>query len=153
MSEIVKKGEATVFFHLNSPSYVLLTLKSDGTYELPGTVEELLAHDQPTVQAFGAALRDHYEAGRQGVPAPKSGGVIESDHRAVLAEPAPEPRFKAIKDASHSCCNDASVVDTTKPVMIGGKHYNGEFEEVCETHAFETAEKIAAVLNAAEPVS
>jgi hypothetical protein len=60
-------------FVFAKPSGVLLTLKVDGSYELGGTVEELLAHDQLICRAFGAALRDHYEAGRQGVPAPKSG--------------------------------------------------------------------------------
>lgn len=66
-------GEQTVHFHINSPSYALLTLKTDGSYELPGTVEELLAHEHAVVRAFGAALRDHYEAGRRGEPAPTSG--------------------------------------------------------------------------------
>jgi hypothetical protein len=81
MSEIEENGLTRSDFKLSgptafvfaNPSGVLLTLKVDGSYELGGTVEELLAHDQPICRAFGAALRDQYEAGRQSVPAPRSG--------------------------------------------------------------------------------
>jgi hypothetical protein len=36
--------------------------------------------------------------------------------------------------------------------MIGGKHYNGQFEEVCECFDRADAERIAAALNAAPGV-
>lgn len=48
------------------------------------------------------------------------------------------------------CCFDATVVDTTKPTMIGGEHYNGEFEPVCECFDRADAERITDALNVAE---
>jgi len=48
------------------------------------------------------------------------------------------------------CCFDATVVDTDKPTMIGGKHYNNEYEPVCECFEVGDAERIAAALNAVE---
>lgn len=78
--------------------------------------------------------------------------TIEENHQAILAAPAPEQRYKAVLGSGHACCNDASVVDTTKPFMIGGKHYEGKFEEICETHDLATAQMIADALNAAEPI-
>jgi hypothetical protein len=64
---------------------------------------------------------------------------------------AAKGRFIVV-DGSQSghCCFQVTVVDTTKPVMIGGKHYNGEFEPMCECFDSEIAEAIAAALNAAE---
>lgn len=51
---------------------------------------------------------------------------------------------------SAHCCFDATVVDTTKPVMYGSEHYKNQFEEVCECFDVDNANKIAAALNAAE---
>ncbi len=57
-------------------------------------------------------------------------------------------RYKVV-DGSQSghCCFDATVVDTTQPVMIGGEHYNGQYEAVCECFDHSNAERIAAALN------
>ena len=59
-------------------------------------------------------------------------------------------RYKVV-DGSQSahCCFDSTVVDTTKPVMIGGRQYKGQFEAVCECFEPADAETIAAVLNTA----
>ncbi|MEE7449399.1 hypothetical protein MRF4_17175 [Methylobacterium radiotolerans] len=59
--------------YFQPPSYVPLKLKSDGTYELGGTVADMLADECGVVCAFGAALRDQYEAGRRGEPPPTAG--------------------------------------------------------------------------------
>ncbi|MGU3384423.1 hypothetical protein ACLBYG_07945 [Methylobacterium sp. D53M] len=64
-------AEQTIYYH--PPSYVLLKLKSDGTYELGGTVADMLADECGVVRAFGAVLRDQYEAGRRGEPPPTAG--------------------------------------------------------------------------------
>jgi hypothetical protein len=57
-------------------------------------------------------------------------------------------RYKAI-DGSQSChcCFDATVVDTTRPVMIGGEHYAGQFESICECFEMGEAERIASAMN------
>lgn len=58
-------------------------------------------------------------------------------------------RYKAVNGSqSAHCCFEATVVDTTKPVMIGGKHYKGQFEPVCECFDSEDAERIVAAMNA-----
>ena len=55
---------------------------------------------------------------------------------------------------SAHCCFDATVVDTTKPDIIGGKHYQdsdtGQFhyESVCECFSEEDAELVCKALNA-----
>lgn len=55
---------------------------------------------------------------------------------------------------SAHCCFDATVVDTTKPKIIGGKHYQdsrtGQFhyEAVCECFSEEDAELVRKALNA-----
>lgn len=61
----------------------------------------------------------------------------------------------AIYEGSQSlhCCFEATVVDTTKPEIIGGKHYKGRdgqyhYEAVCECFDREDAERICAALNA-----
>ncbi len=46
-------------------------------------------------------------------------------------------RYRVVPGSqSHHCCFEWTVVDTTKPTMIGGKHWAGkngpEFEAVCE---------------------
>ncbi|RQU14209.1 hypothetical protein DF152_17245 [Burkholderia cenocepacia] len=57
-------------------------------------------------------------------------------------------RYKVIdRSQSGHCCFAATVVDTTKPTMIGGKHYNGEYEQICECFDYGDAERIAAALN------
>lgn len=58
-------------------------------------------------------------------------------------------RFKVI-DGSQSChcCFEFTVVDTSKPVMIGGKHYEGQFEPICECFERADADLIASALNA-----
>lgn len=51
---------------------------------------------------------------------------------------------------SGHCCFDATVVDATKPLMIGGKQYEDHCEMICECYSMKDAEKIAAALNMAE---
>ena len=60
-------------------------------------------------------------------------------------------RFKVV-DGSQSghCCFKATVVDTTKPVMIRGVHFKNQFEVVCETFDFRDAIYVAKALNAKE---
>ncbi len=57
-------------------------------------------------------------------------------------------RYKVV-DGSQSahCCFVSTVVDTTKPVMIGGEHYKGQFEPVCECFDEDAAKQIADALN------
>jgi hypothetical protein len=56
-----------------------------------------------------------------------------------------------VVDGSQSahCCFDATVVDTTQPVMIGGEHYKNQYESVCECFDAEDAKRIADALNRA----
>lgn len=72
--------------------------------------------------------------------------TIKENHRAILAGAAPEPRWKAKPGSDHRCCFDAQVVDTTKETIKGYP------DVICEAHDMENAEKIAAALNAAEPI-
>ncbi len=72
------------------------------------------------------------------------------DHAAADAT----PRY-AIYTGSQSahCCFDATVVDTTKPDMIGGKHYKDSsgqlhYESVCECFSEEDAQLVRDALNA-----
>lgn len=70
-------------------------------------------------------------------------------------------RYKTYRGSqSAHCCFEATVVDTTKPVIIGGEHYkdhgdNGQYhyESVCECFEMEDAEKVCAALNAMEPAN
>lgn len=52
------------------------------------------------------------------------------------------------------CCFKFTVVDTTKPEIIDGKHYSDEggphYEAVCECFTRESAELVCAALNAKE---
>ncbi len=58
-------------------------------------------------------------------------------------------RYKVVEGSqSAHCCFDATIVDTTRSVMIGGKQYEGQFEAVCECFSKEAANMIAAALNA-----
>lgn len=57
-------------------------------------------------------------------------------------------RYKVVDGSqSYHCCFVATVVDTTRPVIINGEQYEGQFEAVCECFEDEDAEKIAAALN------
>jgi len=57
-------------------------------------------------------------------------------------------RYEARKGSqSAHCCFEATVVDTTKPDMIGGKQYEDHCEIICECFSMEDAEKIAKALN------
>lgn len=56
---------------------------------------------------------------------------------------------------SADCCFDATVVDTTKPEIIGGQRYKGidgqlYYEIVCECFSLEDAQLICDALNAAD---
>lgn len=63
-------------------------------------------------------------------------------------------RYKVVEGSqSAHCCFGATVVDTTRPVMIGGNQYNNEFEEVCECFDRADADRIAAALNATDGVT
>jgi len=57
-------------------------------------------------------------------------------------------RYKVV-DGSQSvhCCFSATVVDTTRPLMIGGEQWKDEFVQVCECLDREDAELIATALN------
>jgi len=66
-------------------------------------------------------------------------------------------RYK-IFDGSLSvhCCFEATVVDTNKPTIIGGKHYKGidgqyHYDAVCECFEMSDAKMICDALNALEP--
>ena len=58
----------------------------------------------------------------------------------------------AIVNGSQSahCCFDYTVVDTTRPYMIGGKQYDGRFESICECFDEEQAQLVCDALNAHE---
>ncbi len=57
---------------------------------------------------------------------------------------------------SRHCCFEATVVDTSRPQIIGGKHYRDEpdgqfhYEAVCEGFDEEQAEMVCRALNAME---
>lgn len=62
-------------------------------------------------------------------------------------------RYKILPGSiSGHCCFTATVVDTTRPVMIGDKHYERDgvkhYEAVCECFEEEDAKLIATSLNA-----
>ena len=59
------------------------------------------------------------------------------------------------KSISSHCCFEATVMDTTKPCMIGAEHYSDEdgnayYESVCECMEEEDARRIADSLNKTE---
>lgn len=57
-------------------------------------------------------------------------------------------RYKVVKGSqSAHCCFEATVVDTTKPVMIGGKQYEDQFDAVCECFDYSEAKRIAQAMN------
>jgi hypothetical protein len=55
-----------------------------------------------------------------------------------------------IGSQSSHCCFEATVVDVTKPHIIGGEQYEDHCEPICECFSVEQAEQIAAALNAYE---
>lgn len=58
-------------------------------------------------------------------------------------------RFKIVEGSqSGHCCFGLTIVDTTRPKMIGGKQYRDEFESVCECFEDVDASMIVAALNA-----
>jgi hypothetical protein len=57
-------------------------------------------------------------------------------------------RYKVVEDSqSGHCCFDYTVVDTTRPEMIGGEQYKDHFEAVCECFDREDADLICSALN------
>lgn len=67
------------------------------------------------------------------------------------------PRWRVVPySQSGHCCFEATVVDTTKPEMIGGERYIGpegyiHYDPICETYSVAEAVQIANALNAKEP--
>ena len=62
-----------------------------------------------------------------------------------------EKRFIVVEGSqSAHCCFDATVVDTSRPVMVGGEHYLGQYEVVCECFEGIDADMIADALNQME---
>jgi hypothetical protein len=76
---------------------------------------------------------------------------IESETPAAVAgaSPCTANQYKVV-DGSQSChcCFSETVVDTTKPAMIGGKHYESQYEAVCECFEADDAKLICDALNA-----
>ena len=69
---------------------------------------------------------------------------------------AGEERFRIVEESqSAHCCFDFTVVDTSKPDIVGGKQYEGrfglQFEAVCECFERADAELICNALNLAAP--
>lgn len=60
--------------------------------------------------------------------------------------------YKGSKSAH--CCFEATVMDSTRPEIIGGEHYEDEggkhYETVCECFEMEDAELVCRALNALE---
>lgn len=57
-------------------------------------------------------------------------------------------RYKVVKGSqSAHCCFDATVVDTTKPIMISGEHYKDQYEAVCECFEETDAQTVCDALN------
>lgn len=60
-------------------------------------------------------------------------------------------RYKVVLGSqSAHCCFEATVVDTTKPTMIGRKHYKGQYDSICECFCEQEAETVCRALNAME---
>lgn len=58
------------------------------------------------------------------------------------------PRFKVISGSqSAHCCFDATVVDTSRPVLIHGKPYEDQFMAICECFEADDANRIATAMN------
>lgn len=57
-------------------------------------------------------------------------------------------RYRVVNGSqSGHCCFDATVVDTSNPVIIGGEHFDNQYESVCECFNISDAEKICTALN------
>lgn len=57
-------------------------------------------------------------------------------------------RYKVVEGSqSRHCCFDATVIDTSDPVIMHGQHYNNQYREVCECFDIEDAELICEALN------
>ena len=57
-------------------------------------------------------------------------------------------KYKIVEGSqSLHCCFDYTIVDTTKPLLIGGEPYKDECKSVCETFDKESAELICNALN------
>lgn len=57
-------------------------------------------------------------------------------------------RYRVVEGSqSYHCCFGYTVVDMTKPVMIGDKHYNDQYEAMCETFDKADADRICQALN------
>jgi hypothetical protein len=62
-----------------------------------------------------------------------------------------EPRFKVVSGSqSCHCCFKYTVVDSTKPDMIGDEQYKDHFESVCECFEEADARKVCDALNGQE---
>lgn len=73
-------------------------------------------------------------------------GVVEFLHQ---TEEMMKVRYAVVSGSqSAHCCFEATVVDLSKPVIIGGAHYEEKYESVCECFDGDDADKIAAALNA-----
>lgn len=60
-------------------------------------------------------------------------------------------RYKIVDESqSVHCCFRKTVVDTTRPVMIHGEHYDGKYEPMCECIDEEAAPVICDALNAVD---
>lgn len=57
-------------------------------------------------------------------------------------------RYKVVKGSQTAhCCFEATVVDMTLPIMIGGKHYKERYEAICECMDYSEAKRIAQAMN------
>ena len=75
-----------------------------------------------------------------------------TERASLPASPGSANRYKVV-DGSQSChcCFSYTVVDTTKPVIIGGEHYESQYEAVCECFDAADAKAICDALNAYSP--
>jgi hypothetical protein len=63
-------------------------------------------------------------------------------------------RYKVVEGSqSDHCCFYWTVVDTTRPVVIGETHWKGMYEAVCECFKWEDADNICASLNYCEDMT
>jgi len=61
-------------------------------------------------------------------------------------------RYKIVDESqSAHCCFSHTVVDTSRPKMIAGKHYKDQYEIVCECFDEEDAVLVRDALNAYRP--
>ena len=61
----------------------------------------------------------------------------------------PKKRFKIVDGSqSYHCCFAYTVVDTSRPEVVGGVQYKGQFNAVCECFERTDARLICDALNA-----